>query len=146
MGRQLDRKAAFELIPAADYGRIVQDYDARRRGVDLPAPGLVVDQAIAFVATGAAIFSEGRWHELPHPLVPSRDIAEAWEVLIKHTTVYRALSETLGVFVDWLLFPDALPADVEATMIAIDVTNYVLHKEVWDVDEPSEARAGVVGL
>jgi hypothetical protein len=146
MGRQLERKSAFDLISVTDYGRIVQDYDARRRGVNLKPPGLVVDQAIAFVATAAAIFNEGRWHELPHPLVLCVNIAEAWEVLIKHTTVYRALSEKLGVFVDWLPYPGALQADVEVTMAAIDASNYVLHTEVWTTDEPSEARAGVAAL
>lgn len=146
MGRQLERKAAFELIPATDYASIVQDYDARRRGGTLQASSLVMDQAIAFVATAAAIFTEGGWAELPHPLVPSWDIARAWEVLIKHTTVYRALSENLGVFVDWLPYPEALPVDVEMTTVAIEATNYVLHAEVWNEDEPAEARAGVVGL
>jgi hypothetical protein len=146
MAQQLERKAAFELIPATDYGSIVRDYDAGRRGGNLHAPGLVVDQAIAFVATAASIFTEGRWNELPHPLVPSWDIAKAWEVLIKHTTVYRALSEKLGVFVDWLPYPEALAVHVETTMVAIEATNYVLHTEVWNEDEPAEARAGVVGL
>jgi hypothetical protein len=146
MGRQLERKSAFDLIPATDYGRIVQDYDARRHAAGPHASGLVVDQAIAFVATAAAIFTEGRWGELPHALVLSSDIAKAWEVLIKHTTVYRALAEKLGVFVDWLPYPEALPVDVEMTMVAIDTTNYVLHGQVWIVDEPAEARAGVVGL
>lgn len=145
MGKQLERKSAFDLIPATDYGRIVQDYDARRSGAGPHASGLVVDQAIAFVATAAAIFTEGCWEELPHPLVPSWDIGKAWEVLIKHTTVYRALSEKLGVFVDWLPYPEALPVDVEKTMVAIDATYYVLHKEVW-TGESAEARAGVVGL
>jgi hypothetical protein len=145
MGQQLERKSAFDLIPVTDYGRIVQDYDARRQGPRPHDSGLVVDQAIAFVATAAAIFTQGRWDELPHPLVPSWDIAKAWEVLIKHTTVYRALSEELGVFVDWLPYPEALLVDVEMTMVAIDATNYVLHGRVW-TDEPAEARAGVVGL
>ena len=146
MGQQLERKAAFELIPTTDYGRIVQDYDARRPGGSPHASGLVVDQAIAFVATAAAIFTAGRWSELPHALVPSWDIAKAWEVLIKHTTVYRALSDRLGVFVDWLPYPEALLVDVEMTMVAIDdATNYALHGQVW-TDESAEARAGVVGL
>lgn len=146
MERQLERKAAFELVPPIDYGSIIQDYDARRRGINLHTPGLVVDQAIAFVATAAAIFTEGSWHELPHPLVPSRDIADAWEALIRHTTVYRALSERLGVFVDWMPYPEALPGDVEMTMVAIDATNFVLQEGVWATEEPAEARAGVVGL
>jgi hypothetical protein len=145
LGQQLERRAAFELIPPTDYGRIVQDYDAQRPGAGPHASGLVVDQAIAFVATAAAIFTEGCWSELPHPLVPSWDIAKAWEVLIKHTTVYRALSEKLGVFVDWLPHPEPLLVDVEKTMVAIDATYYVLHGQVW-TDEPAEARAGVVGL
>src|SRR2546423_447562 len=112
---QPERKAACDLIPIADYKAIVTDYDARRRGVSLKPAGQVMDQAIAFVATAAAIFREGRWHELPHPLVPSQGIAEAWEVLIKHTTVYRALAETLGIFVDWLPYPDARQLDIMMT-------------------------------
>jgi hypothetical protein len=146
MGRQLEHRAAFDLIPSIDFQSIVENYDARRRGTDRKPPGLVMDQAIALVATAAAIFNEGRWHQLPHPLVPCWDIAEAWAVLIKHTIVYRALSETLGVFVDWLPHPDALQADVEVTMAAVEVANYVVHTEIWTTDEPSDARAGVVGL
>ena len=145
MGRQLDRTAAFSLIPADDWRCLLTDYVNTRRHRVLEA-GRSMDQAIAFVATAAAIFAEGRWHELPHPMVPSRDIGEAWGLLIKHTTVYRALSEKLGAFVDWLPYREALAADVEATIAAIDVTNYVLHGEVWNVNEPAQARAGVVGL
>lgn len=145
MGQPAERKTGFDLIPAVDYGRIVQDYDARRGGPRPHDSGLVVDQALAFVATAAAIFTEGRWSELPHPLVPSWDIGRAWEVLIKHTTVYRALSEKLGVFVDWLPYPEALLVDVEKTMVAVDVTNFVLHGRIW-TDEPAQARAGVAGL
>jgi len=146
MGRQLDRKAAFALIPASDYQAIVQDYDARRRGSTLKPAGLVVDQAIALVATAAAIASEGRWQQLPHALVPCWDVAEAWTVLIKHTTVYRLLTDKLGTFVDWLPCPGALQADVEGTIAAIDATNYVVHHEVWTPEEPADARAGIVGL
>jgi hypothetical protein len=145
MGQQLERKSAFDLIPAMDYRMLVQDYDARRNGPRPHNSALVVDQTIAFVATAAITFKEGRWSALSHSLVPSWDIGKAWEVLIKHTTVYRALSIELGVFVDWLPYPDALLVDVEKTMAAIDNANWVLHGQAW-TDEPAQARAGIVGV